>query len=167
MKWPLSIQLSMVTGTSPQSHNGPKFTPTPRFTSHWGFTISLRNFVFPYRPQSSLKQTLIKLSIKLSLDWTKLLLALVKLRALPQKPLQFSLLEVMFGRTSAILGLEISPPPLPPTCPLPSFQVPDHLYGNILTRPHRLCYSDHTYLTCSKISYKTTSKLPLETKLRP
>lgn len=116
MKWPLSIQLSMVTGTSPQSHNGPKFTPTPRFTSHWGFTISLRNFVFPYRPQSSLKQTLIKLSIKLSLDWTKLLLALVKLRALPQKPLQFSLLEVMFGRTSAILGLEISPPPLPPTC---------------------------------------------------
>ena len=46
-----------------------------------------------------LKETLTKLTLEIHLDWTKLLLtALLKVQALPRKPLKLSPLEIMYGR---------------------------------------------------------------------
>ena len=63
-----------------------------------------------------IKETLTKLTLKVHLDWTKLLLiVLLRIRALPRKPLGLSPFAVMFGRS-------MLPPRLPPEpLPIPSF----------------------------------------------
>jgi hypothetical protein len=89
-----------------QSDNGPDFVSSisqilaQAISIHWRFHI-------PYHPQSSgevecanrtLKNTLTKLSLKLYLDWTKLLLLVLhSLWALPKRPLMLSPFEFLYG----------------------------------------------------------------------
>ena len=63
-----------------------------------------------------IKETLTNLTLEVHLDWTKLLLTvLLKVRALPRKPLGLSPFEMMYGRP-------VLPPGLPPEAPpIPSF----------------------------------------------
>ena len=107
--------------SSLQSDNGPKFTSkvTQRLVQFlqipWKFHI-------PYRPQSSgkvermnrtIKETLTKLTVEVHLDWTKLLPIVLRIRALPRKPLGLSPFEVMYGRLMLPPGLPAEPPPIP------------------------------------------------------
>jgi hypothetical protein len=80
------------------SDNGPEFVSS--ISQKLGFHI-------PYHPQSSgkvehanhtLKYTLTKLSLKLHLDWTKLLpLVLLRLWALPKRPFMLGPFELLYG----------------------------------------------------------------------
>jgi hypothetical protein len=46
----------------------------------------------------TLKYTITKLAIKTHLDWIKLLpFAILKIRAMPKKPLQISLFDILYG----------------------------------------------------------------------
>ena len=110
--------------SSLQFDNGPEFTSkvTQQFVQFlqipWKFHIL-------YRPQSSgkvermnriIKETLTKLTLEVHLDWTKLLpIVLLRIRALPRKPLGLSPFEVMCGSPMLPPGF---PPELPP---IPSF----------------------------------------------
>ena len=51
-----------------------------------------------------IKETLTKLTLEVHLDWTKLLLiVLLKVRALPKKPLGLSPFEVMYEGSCSLL----------------------------------------------------------------
>lgn len=105
-----------------QSDNGPEFTSQVSQTVAKALNISW-NFHIPYRPQSSgkvertnrsLKTILTKMSQELHLDWVRLLpLALLRLRALPKKPLSVSPFELMYGRPVLTPGLFPKPPAVP------------------------------------------------------
>ena len=61
-----------------------------------------------------IKETLTKLTFEVHLDWTKLLpIVLLKVRALPGKPLELSPFGVMYGRPRLPPGLPPEPPPIP------------------------------------------------------
>ena len=80
-------------------------------------------FHIPYQSQSSgkvkrmnriIKETLTKLTLEVHLDWTKLLLiVLLKVQALPRKPLELSPFKVMYGKPMFPPGLLPEPPPIP------------------------------------------------------
>ena len=80
-------------------------------------------FHIPYHSQSSgkvkrmnriIKETLTKLTLEVHLDWTKLLpIVLLRVRALPPKPLGLSPFEVMYRKPTLPLGLPAEPPPIP------------------------------------------------------
>ena len=109
-------------------------------------------FHIPYHPWSShkveranrvLKKTQTKLTIELHQDWTKLLpLALLKVRALPKKPLSISPFKAMYGKPIIPLGLSPSQdgPKLPSHLPFPLLaQIRDALWqhmDDLLPRPH-------------------------------
>ena len=60
------------------------------------------------------KETLTKLTLGVYLDWTKLLpFVLLRVRALPRKPLGLRSFEVMYGRPMLPPGLPPEPPPTP------------------------------------------------------
>ena len=123
--------------------NHPKYCTSP--------SSSLR-FHIPYHHRSSEKveranqvliETLTKLTMELHQDWTKLLpSALLKVRALPKKPLNISPFEGMYGRPIIPLGLPPSQdsPKLPSHLPFPLLaQIQDDLWqymDNLLPRPH-------------------------------
>ena len=108
--------------SSLQSDNGPEFTSkvTQQLVQFlqipWKFHIL-------YRHQSSgkvesmnrkIKETLTKLTLEVHLDWTKLLpIDLLRIWALPRKPLGLSPFEVMYGRPMLPPGLPPEPPPIP------------------------------------------------------
>ena len=106
------------------SDNGPEFTSKVTQQLVQFLQIPWKSHI-PYRPQSSgkvermnrtIKETLTKLTLEIHLDWTKLLpVVLLRIRALPRKPLGLSPSEVMYGRP-------LLPPGLPPS--LLSFQAP-------------------------------------------
>ena len=61
-----------------------------------------------------IKETLTKLTLEVHLDWTKLLpIVLLRIQALPRKPLGLSPFEVMYGRPMLPPGLPAEPPPIP------------------------------------------------------
>ena len=61
-----------------------------------------------------IKETLTKLTLEVHLDWTKLLpIVLLRIRALPRKPLGLSPFEMMYGRPMLPPGLTPEPPPIP------------------------------------------------------
>ena len=102
--------------SSLQSDNGPEFTSKVTQQLVQFLQIPWKIHI-PYRPQSSgkvermnrkIKETLTKLTLKVHLDWTKLLLiVLLRIWALPRKPLGLSPFEVMYGRP-------MLPPGIPP-----------------------------------------------------
>ena len=116
--------------SSLQSDNGPEFASQITQNIAQALPVPWR-FHIPYHPRSSskveranrvLKETLTKLMIELHQDWTKLLpLALLKVWALPKKPLNISLFEAMYGRPIIPLGLPPSQdgPKLPSHLPFP------------------------------------------------
>ena len=136
--------------SSLQSHYRPEFTSQITWNIaralqvHWRFHI-------PYHPWSSgrveranrvlKKKTLTKLTTELQ-DWTKLPLALLKVQALPKKPLNISLFEAMYGRPIIPLGLPPSQdgPKLPSHLPFPLHaQIQDALWqhmDDLLPWPH-------------------------------
>ena len=62
----------------------------------------------------TIKETLTKLTLEVHLDWTKLLpIVLLRIRALPRKPLGLSPSEVRYGRPMLPPGLPPEPPPIP------------------------------------------------------
>ena len=102
--------------SSVQSDNGPEFMS--KVTQQLVQFLQMPwKFHIPYRPQSSrkvksinriIKETLTKLTLEIHLDWTKLLpIVLLRIQALPGKPLGLSPFEVMCGRP-------LLPPGLPP-----------------------------------------------------
>ena len=108
--------------SSLQSNNGPEFTS--KVTQQLVQFLQIPwKFHIPYRPQSSgkvermnriIKETLTKLTLEVHLDWTKLLpIDLLRIRALPRKPLGLSPFEVMYGRPMLPPGLTPEPPPIP------------------------------------------------------
>ena len=108
--------------SSLQSDNGPEFTS--KVTQQLVQFLQIPwKFHIPYCPQSSgkvermnriIKETLTKLTLEVHLDWTKLLpIVLLRIRALPRKPLGLSLFEVMYGRPMLRPGLHHEPPPIP------------------------------------------------------
>ena len=61
-----------------------------------------------------IKETLTKLTLEVHLDWTKLLpIVLLRIWALPRKPLGLSPFEVMYGRPMLPPGFPAEPPPIP------------------------------------------------------
>ena len=75
------------------------------------------NFTFHTVPSSGkvermnriIKETLTKLTLEVHLDWTKLLpIVLLRIRALPRKPLGLSPSEVRYGRPRLPPGLPLS-----------------------------------------------------------
>ena len=61
-----------------------------------------------------IKEALTKLTFEVHLDWTKLLpIVLLRIRALPRKPLGLSPSEVRYGRPRLPPGLPPEPPPMP------------------------------------------------------
>ena len=102
--------------SSLQSDNGPEFTSKVTQQLVQFLQISW-TFHVPYPPQSSgkvermnriFKEILTKLTLEVHLDWTKLLpVVLLRIRALPRKPLGLRPFEVMYGRP-------VLPPGLPP-----------------------------------------------------
>ena len=96
--------------SSLQPDNGPEFTPevTQQLVQ---FLQTPWKFHIPCRPQSSgkvermnriIKETLTKRTLKVHLDWTKLLsVVLLRIRALPRKPLGLSPFELRFGSSLA------------------------------------------------------------------
>ena len=60
-----------------------------------------------------IKETLSKLILKVHLDWTKLLPIVLRVWALPRKPLGLSPFEVMYRRPMLPPGLPAEPPPIP------------------------------------------------------
>ena len=123
-------QKSPYRGPNPPHRNYPRFGLPSSLRSDNGLeftskvTQQLVQFLqipwkvhIPYRPQSSgnvermnriIKETLTKLTLEVHLDWTKLLpIVLLKVRALPRKPLGLSPFGVMYGRP-------MLPPGLPP-----------------------------------------------------
>ena len=102
--------------SSVQSDNGPEFMS--KVTQQLVQFLQIPwKFHCPDRPQSSrkvksinriIKETLTKLTLEIHLDWTKLLpIVLLRIQALPGKPLGLSPFEVMCGRP-------LLPPGLPP-----------------------------------------------------
>ena len=91
---------------SQQSDNGPELTS--KVTQQLVQFLQIPwKFHIPYHPQSSgkvermnriIKETLTKLTLEVHLDWTKLLPIVLRIRALPRKPLGLSPFEVMYGR---------------------------------------------------------------------
>ena len=92
--------------SSLQSDNGPEFTS--KVTQQLVQFLQIPwKFHIPYRPQSSgkvermnriIKETLTKLTLEVHLDWTKLLpIDLLRIWALPRKPLRLSPSEVMYA----------------------------------------------------------------------
>ena len=154
--------------SSLQSDNGPEFTSQITQNIARALQVPWR-FHIPYHPWSSgkverakqvLKETLTKLMIELHQDWTKLLpLALLKVWALPKKPLNISLFEAMYGRPIIPLGLSPSQdgPKLPSHLPFPLLaQIRDALWqhmDDLLPRPHpnlpypSLQIGDKVYMT--------------------
>ena len=134
-----------------QSDNRPEFTS--QITQNIAQTLQVPwRFHLPYHLQSSgkveranriLKETLTKLTIELHQDWTKFLpLALLKVWALPKKPLNISPFKAMYGRLIVPLGFPHSHdgPKLPSHLPFPLFaQIRDALWqhmDNLLPWPH-------------------------------
>ena len=127
--------------SSLQSDNGPEFTSQITQNIAQALQVPWR-FHVPYHPRSSgkveranrvLKETLTKLTIKLHQDWTKLPLALFKVRTLPKIHLNISPFKAMYGRPIVPLGLP--PPRMVPDChptflflSLPRYEMP---FGNI------------------------------------
>ena len=60
-----------------------------------------------------IKETITKLTLEVYLDWTKLLPIVLRIWALPRKPLGLSPFEVMYGRPMQSPGLPPEPPPIP------------------------------------------------------
>ena len=100
--------------SSLQSDEGPEFTS--KVTQQLVQFLQIPwKFHIPYRPQSSgkvermnriIKETLTKLTLEVYLDWTKLLLiVLLRVWALPRKPLGLSPFEVMYRRPMLPRGL--------------------------------------------------------------
>ena len=108
--------------SSLQSDNGPEFT-SKVIQQLVQFLQIPWKFHIPYHSQSSgkvkrmnriIKETLTKLTLEVHLDWTKLLLiVLLKVWALPRKPLGPSPFEVMYRRSMLPPGLRPEPPPIP------------------------------------------------------
>ena len=94
--------------SSLQSDNGPEFTSkvTQKLVQFLQIPCKWK-FHTPYHPQSSgkvermnriIKKTLTKLTLEVHLDWTKLLpIVLLRIWALPRKPLGLSPFEVMYA----------------------------------------------------------------------
>ena len=107
--------------SSLQSDNGPEFTSkVPQQLVQ--FLQILWKFHIPYHPQSSkkvermnriIKETITKLTLEVYLDWTKLLPIVLRIWALPRKPLGLSPFEVMYGRPMFPPGRPPEPPPTP------------------------------------------------------
>ena len=107
--------------SSLQSDNGPEFTS--KVTQQLVQFLQIPwKFHIPYHPQSLgkvermnriIKETLTKLTLEVHLDWTKLLPIVLRVRALPRKPLGLSPFAVMFGRPILPPGLPPEPPPIP------------------------------------------------------
>ena len=108
--------------SSLQPDNGPEFTS--KVTQQLVQFLQIPwKFHIPYRPQSSgkvermnriIKETLTKLTLEVHLDWTKLLpTVLLRIWALPRKPLGLSPFEVMYGRPMLPPGLPAEPSPIP------------------------------------------------------
>ena len=57
-----------------------------------------------------IKETITKLTLEVYLDWTKLLPIVLRIWALPRKPLGLSPFEVMYGRPMLPPGLPPEPP---------------------------------------------------------
>ena len=125
------------------SDNRPEFTS--QITQNIAQTLQVPwRFHLPYHLQSSgkveranriLKETLTKLTIELHQDWTKLLpLALLKVWALPKKPLNISPFKAMYGRLIVPLGFPHSHdgPKLPSHLPFPLLaQIRDALWQHM------------------------------------
>ena len=108
--------------SSLQSDNGPEFTS--KVTQQLVQFLQIPwKFHIPYRPQSSgkvermnriIKETLTKLTFEVHLDWTKLLLiVLLRIQALPRKPLGLRPFEMMYRRPMLPPELPLEPPPIP------------------------------------------------------
>ena len=154
--------------SSLQSDNRPEFKSQITQNISWTLQVPWR-FHIPYHPQSSskveranqaLEETLIKLTIKVQHDWTKLLpLALLKVWASPKKPLNISPSKAKYGRPIVPLGLSHSHdgPKLPSHLPFPlPAQIRDALWqhmDNLFCRPHpnlpypSLQIGDKVYMT--------------------
>ena len=107
--------------SSLQSDNGPEFTS--RVTQQLVQFLQIPwKFHIPYHPQSSgkvermnriVKETLTKLTLDVHRDWTKLLPIVLRVWALPRKPLGPSPFGVMYGRPMQPPGLTPEPLPIP------------------------------------------------------
>ena len=130
--------------TSLQLDNSPEFTSQISQTLSKALNIPW-HFYIPYHPQSSertnhsLKNVLVKMSQELHLDWVKLLpLTLLRLRALPQRPLFILPFEPMYGQ------LVLTPGFSPKTSPFP-----DHLLTSLLSHLHSLLWDFYRLLITS------------------